>query len=157
MLTSWETCVADTLLFIDTNIFLDFYRQRGREGGLAILSRVDEHHDVLITSDQVQMEFKKNRQRVILEAFLAMKGVEWGGLTPPLFLSESKTYKGIQTGRKRIDELAKRLKMRLSKVLQEPTRNDPVYRVAQRLFSNKSDLNLSRDKDVRLELRRRLG
>ena len=47
-----------TLLFIDTNIFLDFYRQVGRESNLSILKHLRPHHDRIITTRQVEMEFK---------------------------------------------------------------------------------------------------
>jgi hypothetical protein len=54
-----------TLIFIDTNILLDFYRVRGREGDLSILDHIDENHDLIITTSQVEMEFKKNRPRKV--------------------------------------------------------------------------------------------
>lgn len=57
-----------TLLFIDTNILLDFYRVRGRQGELSILDHIDQHHDRIITGSQVEMEFKKNRSAVILDS-----------------------------------------------------------------------------------------
>ena len=47
-----------TLLFIDTNIFLVFYRQVGRESNLSILKHLRPHHDRIITTRQVEMEFK---------------------------------------------------------------------------------------------------
>ena len=34
-----------TLLFIDTNVLLDFYGQIGRESDLSILEHIDHHHD----------------------------------------------------------------------------------------------------------------
>jgi hypothetical protein len=49
----------DALLFIDTNIFLDFYRVRGGGEGLSLLQRVEEHHDRIITGDQVEMEYNR--------------------------------------------------------------------------------------------------
>ena len=57
-----------TLIFIDTNIFLDFYRQRGPQDSLSILAHIDEHHESIITSSQVEMEFKTNRPAAILAA-----------------------------------------------------------------------------------------
>ena len=59
--------MSNYLVFVDTNILLDFYRFR-RESGLVLLQRFDKIHDRLITTYQVEMEFKKNRQRVILDA-----------------------------------------------------------------------------------------
>ena len=40
------------LIFIDTNIFLDFYRIRGDVGGLSLLDHIDENHDQIITSNK---------------------------------------------------------------------------------------------------------
>ena len=77
-----------SLIFIDTNIMLDFYRVRGREGGLAILDHVDANRDKIITSAQVEMEYKKNRQAAILEALRSLKAPDWAGLTLPTFLAD---------------------------------------------------------------------
>ena len=43
----------------------------------------------------------------------------------------------------------------MDKILLDPTRNDPIYQQLQRLFKSDSDLNLSRDKDIRYTIRRR--
>lgn len=39
----------DALVFIDTNILLDFYRVRGWEGGLTVLNHITESVDRIIT------------------------------------------------------------------------------------------------------------
>lgn len=59
----------DALIFIDTNIFLDFYRIRKSDISLKYLSEIETHKEILILTNQVEMEFRKNRQTVILEAF----------------------------------------------------------------------------------------
>lgn len=87
--------MADFLIFIDTNILLDFYRVRGRESGLLILKHIDENLPRFITSSQVEMEFKKHRQRVILESLGLFKPPDWGGLQLPAFISESKQSKAL--------------------------------------------------------------
>ena len=57
-----------SIVFIDTNIWLDFYRVRTRERALSILEHIrPDTHGRFITTAQVEMEFKKNRQRVILD------------------------------------------------------------------------------------------
>jgi predicted nucleic acid-binding protein len=60
------------LLFIDTNILLDFYRARN-DAGLHLLDTIDQNHRCIVTSYQVEMEFKKNRQRVIVESLKNLK------------------------------------------------------------------------------------
>ena len=60
----------DRLLFIDTNIWLDFYReQTGVE--LTLLRHLEDIKDRLIMTRHVQ--FKGNRQRVISETYEAPK------------------------------------------------------------------------------------
>lgn len=55
------------IVFIDTNVLLDFYRMPGenvhRQAQMLI-----KHRESIITGDQVRMEFLKNRQKVILDA-----------------------------------------------------------------------------------------
>jgi len=55
-------------LFIDTNIWLDFYRSRGADLSLKLLDHVRSISDKLIVTYQIEMEFKKNRQAAILES-----------------------------------------------------------------------------------------
>ena len=58
----------DALIFIDTNIFLDFYRIRRTDVSMKYLEEIVKHKDIIITSSQVEMEYKKNRQSAILES-----------------------------------------------------------------------------------------
>ena len=64
--------VAKKFMFIDTNILLDFYRLR-TESGLKLLTPLDGLHDRLITTYQVEMEFKKNRHAAIHESLKNLK------------------------------------------------------------------------------------
>ena len=134
-----------TLLFIDTNIFLDFYRQVGRESNLSILKHLGQHHDRIITTRQVEMEFKKNRPRVIADSLSAIKSPDWGGLKLPAYLAKSAS--GLSTGRTRIDELVKSIQKRGRRVFEKPTKNDPVYKIVQRLFAANTPYSLSRSKE----------
>ncbi|MDD5596847.1 MAG: PIN domain-containing protein [Victivallaceae bacterium] len=62
----------NALLFVDTNIFLDFYRTREGKLNLELLEKLQVHQDRLIMTPQVEMEYKKNRQNVILLDFLKL-------------------------------------------------------------------------------------
>src|SRR3954447_27077824 len=55
------------LLFVDTNVLLDFYRLPG-ESAKRQLATLEKHQASLIMTDQVWMEFLKNRQKVISKA-----------------------------------------------------------------------------------------
>jgi hypothetical protein len=60
------------LLFIDTNIWLDFYRARN-ETGLALLEHAEAVAEKIIVTFQLESEFKRNRQTVILESMQELK------------------------------------------------------------------------------------
>lgn len=143
----------DALIFIDTNILLDFYRVRSGGAGLSLLEYIDKHHDKIITGSQIEMEFKKNRQRVMQESLNRIKNPEWSGLSPPAFLTEAKPIKAIKKAKKEITQQQKTLKTRLASAIRYPSRNDPVYKTLQRLFKKKSDYNLDRSKKIRKKIR----
>ncbi len=148
--------MSDYLIFVDTNIFLDFYRVR-HEIGLTLLSTLDGIHDRLITSCQVEMEFKKNRQRVILDYLRNLKDRE--KVQAAAFLAQTKSVEVLNRNISESNQRIQKLRTRLKKVLQEPTKRDPVYKVVQRMFRKDSPLNLSRNKEIwwtvrRLALRR---
>ena len=56
-----------TVLFIDTNIWLDFYRANN-EAGFSLLKRLRGLAKFILVTDQVEMEFMKLRQEVILQS-----------------------------------------------------------------------------------------
>jgi hypothetical protein len=141
------------LLFIDTNILLDFYRAR-TDAGIALLERIDALQDKLITTYQVEMEFKKNRQKVILESLVALKPPEAFIITPA-FLAEAKT---VQMMKRRMQETKKRvtkLRDRIKRILDKPFLYDPVYKVAQRVFAGESQCSLKISSDELPSIRRR--
>ena len=148
---SRKVSLRDPLVFVDTCVLLDFYRTR-QEAGLKLLRRLDGIHDRLICTYQVEMEFKKNRQRVLLDSLKALKHPD--SPTPPAYLAQAATMKAakkdLEKARKRIGLL----KQRLARALANPTTNDPVYKTVQRLFTHQSEWCLTRDKAVRTRMRR---
>ena len=60
------------LLFIDANIWLDFYRVRN-DTGLRLLEHTEKLAGRLIVTYQLEAEFKKNRQAAILEGMQELK------------------------------------------------------------------------------------
>lgn len=143
----------DALIFVDTNILLDFYRVRSGGVGLELLDLIERHKDILITGSQVEMEYKKNRQRVILEALNAQKVPDWSGLSSPSFMAKAQPAMQIAKSKKTIMIQQGKLKQRIASVLDAPSRNDPVFKTLQRVFKNPSPYNLTRDKKVRFSIR----
>src|SRR5690625_1282387 len=94
----------DALIFIDTNILLDFYRIRKSDVSMKYLEKIEEHVDVIITSSQVEMEFKKNRQKVILESISKVKQINNVNITVPAIISDAKAVEMIEKSKKNIEK-----------------------------------------------------
>lgn len=145
--------VLDTLLFVDTNVLLDFYRIRKSDISTKYLEQLEICKDRLIVGAQVEMEYKKHRQRVLVEFLAASAPPDWSKLTPPALIADLKAVKMIHKYRTQIMDQRKRVTEKVIKVLNDPTHHDPVYQTLQRLFKNPSPLNLSRDRDERFAIR----
>lgn len=123
------------LVFVDANIWLDFYQARS-EAGLSLLRHLESIKNNLLTTYQLEMEFKKNRQRVITETIRSLKDID----TPkrPAIFSNAramgKIVKDIAESNKRI----KQLRGRLKNLYKKPYQTDKVYAICQRIF-HKSD------------------
>lgn len=139
------------LLFIDTNIWLDFYRARN-ETGLQLLSRVEKIADKLIITYQLESEFKKNRQDAIYEGMKQLK--EPTQIPSPGIFSDATATRVMARNLKEAGKRAKRLHTRLIRALEDPAQHDPVYQVCQRVFQKIDGLTLKRDNPIRRSIRR---
>jgi len=137
-------------LFVDTNIYLDFYRIRN-EVKTSFLDHLEEIKDSLIMTDQVEMEFKKNRQIAILEGMKELKSPS--KISVPGVLKKDKSAKALEGDIEKIDKRIKNLKIRLDKVFENPSRYDKVYQVLQRLFAKRQPIDLYRKNKKRYEIR----
>ncbi len=143
----------DALIFIDTNILLDFYRIRKSDISMKYLEQIENHLELIITSSQVEMEFKKNRQSVILESIAEIKKIGTVTGKVPAILSDKKTVDMIAKSRKDIQKRQKKLKVKIEQILKSPVYNDPVYKSLQKMFRHKCDINLNRENKKRITIR----
>lgn len=144
----------DALIFIDTNILLDFYRIRKSDISLKYLTEMEAHKEKLILTNQVEMEFRKNRQKVILEALSEVNKISNGGLSVPTVLFDAKPVAMIQKAQKQISSQQKKIKDRIDKLLHSPGTQDKVFQTLQRIFKTESDFNLNRENVKRFSIRR---
>lgn len=140
------------LLFIDTNIWLDFYRAR-TDAGLSLLHHVEKVSDQLIVSYQLEMEYKRNRQAAILEGMQELKPPTH--ISRPGLFSDAQAVKSMQANLKAASERVKTLKRKLKSALENPAQYDPVYQACQRIFHRDDPLVLTRDDKFRNVIRRR--
>jgi len=139
------------IVFIDTNIYLDFYRARN-EVGLKLLNHVSTVREDIISTYQVEMEFEKNRQSVILESSSAMKSPET--ISQPAFLAEAASVIALKKNVEDVKQRVKVLRARLKTILTNPTSQDPVYKLVHQIFSEDKQCSLTREKKVRDKIRR---
>lgn len=140
------------LLFIDTNIWLDFYRSRN-EAGLALLHHAEVVARKIIVSFQVEAEFKKNRQTAILESMQELKAP--APIPRPGILSDARSAAMLNKTLREAEQRVKELKSRLARALDNPTIHDPVYQACQRIFHKSDSLVLTRDNKLRYLIRRK--
>ena len=145
--------VLDALLFVDTNILLDFYRIRKTDIGTKYLEQLEACKDRLIMGAQVEMEYKKNRQSVILESYSNFTTPDWSKLTAPALVSELQAVKMIEKKKKEILAQKNLVSIKIQKILADPTHHDPVYQCLQRLFKSESPYNLVRPMKERFAIR----
>ncbi len=144
----------DALLFIDTNILLDFYRDRKSDVSMRFLEQIEKIKDRLILGSQVEMEYKKNRQHVILESLGKFGTPDWGKLTTPALVSESQAAAMIKKSQREITKQQKLISEKIRNILEKPGTHDEVYKVLQRIFKHSSAWNLNRDSKRRFAIRR---
>ena len=140
------------LLFVDTNIWLDFYRAR-TDAGLSLLDHLEKVSDSLIVTYQLEMEYKRNRQAAILEGMQELKPPTH--ISRPGLFSDAKAVKAMQANLKAATERVKTLKRKLKSALENPAQNDPVYKACQRIFHAATPLVLTREDKFRHVIRRR--
>jgi len=145
--------VLDTLLFVDTNVLLDFYRIRKTDISTKYLEQLEACKDRLVTGSQVEMEYKKNRQRVIVEALNNFSSLDWGKLSPPALVADLQATKMVEKKKQELIAQRKKINTKIQSILSDPIRHDPVYQTLQRLFKHDSPYNLSREKRERFTVR----
>lgn len=140
------------LLFVDTNIWLDFYRARN-ETGLALLKSLESVAQKIIVTYQLESEFKRNRQSAILEGMKVLKAPEQ--ISRPGIFSDAKASAMLSKSIKDAEKKVRNLKHRLTSVLQNPAAHDPVYQACQRIFHKNDNLVLTRENPLRHVIRRK--
>ena len=143
---------APWLIFVDTNVFLDFYRIPG-ERARRQLDGLLKHRESLIVTEQVEMEYLKNRQKVITEGLKNIKRASLANV--PSLIAESKYGKSAIKSDQELGKKVKKLEDYASRILINPSANDSVYKTATKLFSSDHEWNLKRPNPLRFTIRNR--
>lgn len=103
---------------------------------------IDDHKNRIVTGSQIEMEYKKNRQKVILESLNQFKTPQWNNLSVPALLSESQEAAEIEKLKRSITEQQQKINKNIENLLKEPLTHDPVFTSLNNLFNNASKYNL---------------
>jgi len=139
------------LLFIDTNVWLDFYRMEAEDALAKTLALIAPAKPRLITTDQVQMEFMKHRQKTVLDMLARLKPTEPVAL-PPIIV-DKKAAQALKGQRQAMEQRRRKLRGQVENILLKPGTHDPVFRALQSLYTNPTDLVLCRPNDDRYRIR----
>ncbi|MFW7381789.1 MAG: PIN domain-containing protein [Oligoflexus sp.] len=142
--TSKQLLKDESLIFIDTNIFLDFYRMRTAEPGMKWLSQIESNLGRIISTCQIEMEFKKNRQKVILETKKNFGVPKWDSLNIPPILMNSAAASSLKTYKGRIKASVQKINKEIVSFIEEPNKKDPIYTTLEGLFKHSSEYILGR-------------
>lgn len=132
------------LLFIDTNIWLDFYRAQN-EAYIGLLDKVEGIASKIIVTHQLETEFKKNRQSVILSSLKLLHDHIPKRVPSVGVLAEAQEFKMVSKGVDNVTTRIKRLERKLLRMVEKPTDHDPVFQAVHRIFHRDDDLILTRE------------
>jgi hypothetical protein len=137
--------------FIDTNIYLDFYRSNN-EANLKLLEKLKGVKERIICTYQVEAEYMKNRQAVVLQSVRQLK--HQVDLAIPAAIADKHLTESL--GKLRDDAKARstKIKNRVAKILMSPRGNDKVFGVLEEIFSSRSNHVLTRDMQVKARVKR---
>lgn len=138
-------------IFVDTNIFLDYYRVSS-EASLKLLQKMDAIKGAIISTYQVEMEFKKNRQTVINETLKSIKFDTQKQL--PATFHDTAIAGSLSSLKKDAQKKEGILKKKFLSLLKSPKSSDPVYKALESIFHNPSSHVLTRDMAERHRIKR---
>ena len=138
-------------IFVDTNIFLDFYRGN-KEANLTLLRKLESVKESIICTYQVEMEFKKNRQAVILKTLRDIKFDP--DVSLPAIFHDSSTRDSLDKLKKDAQKNMEIVKKRFLKLLRSPTTTDVVFQTLENIFHNPSSHVLTRNMKIRHTIKR---
>lgn len=142
---------SPSYIFIDTNIFLDFYRA-SNDTTLKLLKKLESVSDRVICTYQVEMEFLKNRQAVIVNNSVLPSLKISDNL--PAVMGDTKLSNSLKKEKKELDKRSNELKKRIANIIKNPAAYDPVYKSLESIFSSPHDHVLTRDMKIRHTMKR---
>jgi predicted nucleic acid-binding protein len=128
------------LVFIDTNILLNFYRFDS-DVSLDYMEKLMSISERIIMTPIIEMEFLKNRQKVILNTVKQINSPNQ--ISFPEILSKDKTVKSISKQLEQVQEKVNRTKDKMKSLVANYEKKDKVYKNFKKIFTKKDDISLN--------------
>jgi len=132
-------------IFVDTNMFADFYESTSPANPLKILDELNDKRNTLVLVTQTHDEYRRNRTRWITRL---IKDIPEKGILLPktVLIAEREELNTIHTLQKEQDENLKELENYLKSLLNDD--NDPVAKTLNSLFFDSSVTKFEIDEDL---------
>ncbi len=141
--TSKVKAEKNYLIFIDTNILLDFYNVYVEKSSINYLKDIDGIKERLIISSQLEMEFKRNRQYRINQEIDKLKSSKNKEFYLPRFMTNYKNSKSIKDQIKALNGEYNNIINEAINILENPNKFDLIYKELNKIFSYDSKFNLN--------------
>jgi predicted nucleic acid-binding protein len=132
-------------LFIDTNIYLEFYKYSDSDlNSLEQLSdSLEKEHFELLVNQQLKDEFSKNRASRINQAFQEYKKINYNLPIPTLFSNEIECLKDLHAAKKNYEKAYATLLSKIQKgVLDETLKADLII---NKIFQRSKHIKIDND------------
>ena len=137
--------------FIDTNIYLDFYRANN-EASISLFEKLKKVKHRIISTYQVEMEFLKNRQSAILDSLSKIKFTD--SVILPAVLSSDTLLNSLKKYKIQGEKKKKNIDKKVIYLLRNPQKNDKIFQVLNDIFTSPSDHVLTRDMLIKRQIKR---
>lgn len=131
-----------SMLFVDTNVYLDFYRISGSDPSMGLLEKLRAHADRVISTSQIHDEFLTQRQVVLLRTVEQLKKVVGEKPVVPAILMDMPEAARLAANHEERRGDLKKLMARLKELVADPRKGDEVFFAVGDLTDPKSDLCL---------------
>ena len=136
-----------SLLFVDTNVFLDFYRIRGSDPGMGLLGKLRTHSDRVISTTQVHDEFLTQRQVVLLRTVDQLNKVVGEKPVVPAILMGTPEAERLAANHAQRRQDLKKLAAHLKTLIADPREGDEVFFAVGDLTDDEKELCLGPEND----------
>lgn len=121
-------------IFIDTNIYLDFYRANNKDNIKEVIKELKRYKKFVICTEQSDDEFLRNRERIITE-FVSILNNQINSSYNNNFISTFSSYKSYYKDIKKANESIN-IMIDKCKELTVDVKKDPIYNLYSTFRSN---------------------